>query len=85
MKNNEKDNKIIIILGLLAFAGLGWGLLTWYNSISTLEMSLKVNAVLLPIPSEFNKEGLNDVNERVSNLQTTPDDMRALEDKYLTK
>lgn len=84
MKNNQEQARIGIILALLALAAIGWGLMSWYNSLSRVDMSLNLNSVLNPIPNSFNKDGLKDVTARINNLETTPDDMRALEDKYLS-
>ena len=84
MKNDQEQAKLWIIFALLGLAAVGWGLMSWYNSISKVDMSLNLNSVLNPIPSSFNKDGLKDVTERINNLETTPDDMRALEDKYLS-
>lgn len=84
MKNDQEQAKLWIIFALLGLAAVSWGLMSWYNSISKVDMSLNLNSVLNPIPSSFNKDGLKDVTERINNLETTPDDMRALEDKYLS-
>jgi hypothetical protein len=72
---------MVVVLGLLIVVVLAWVAITVVDSVTNVEVNANAESLRNPIQDSFDTSQLTEVNEKVSELEVSPEVFHALEDE----